>query len=234
MHAALWATRYLDITGCDVAAMEGPDELRPRRARLWHDWFRRGSPRTPPMTGSPAACSARPAGTGTTPASGPVARPSAPRSLRDGDDTGYADKPGLDLFWRRLVNGDYSPVEPLAERVAAAFLGVRLECAQCHKHPFDRWSRADYRAFANIVADVQFGLSPDGLAAAAALLEDRRKADPGASCRRSPASARSSSRTDPPVGSPTPTPAARSPPAPSAGPSCPRAATRASDSSTGS
>src|SRR5262249_31090767 len=40
MHAALWATRYLDITGCDVDAMEGPDELRPRRARVWHDWFR--------------------------------------------------------------------------------------------------------------------------------------------------------------------------------------------------
>ena len=40
MHAALWATRCLDITGCDVEAMEGPDELRPRRARLWHDWFR--------------------------------------------------------------------------------------------------------------------------------------------------------------------------------------------------
>jgi hypothetical protein len=40
MHAALWATRYLDITGCDVAAMEGPAELRSRRARLWHDWFR--------------------------------------------------------------------------------------------------------------------------------------------------------------------------------------------------
>ncbi len=33
MHAALWATRYLDITGCDVAAMEGPENLRPRRAQ---------------------------------------------------------------------------------------------------------------------------------------------------------------------------------------------------------
>src|SRR5262249_9659833 len=40
MHAALWATRFLDITGCDVAALEGPDDLRARRARQWHDWFR--------------------------------------------------------------------------------------------------------------------------------------------------------------------------------------------------
>jgi hypothetical protein len=28
MHAALWATRYLNITGCDVAAMEGPEQAR--------------------------------------------------------------------------------------------------------------------------------------------------------------------------------------------------------------
>jgi hypothetical protein len=99
-------------------------------------------------------------------------------ALRDGNDKAYADQPALDLFWRKLVNGEYSPVEPIAERVAAVFLGVRLECAQCHKHPFDRWTRADYRAFANTVADVQFGLSPEGLAATASLLDERRSADP--------------------------------------------------------
>jgi hypothetical protein len=179
MHAALWATRYLDITGCDVAAMEGPDELRPRRARLWHDWFRaRFAANTPyDRIAHGVLCATS---RDWDDAQGWARREAErTRALRDGDDTGYADKPGLDLFWRRLVNGDFTPVEPLAERVAAAFLGVRLECAQCHKHPFDRWSRADYRAFANTVADVQFGLSPDGLAAAAALLEDRRNADPG-------------------------------------------------------
>ena len=178
MHAALWATRYLDITGCDVDAMEGPDDLRPRRARLWHDWFRKRFADNAPTTRSPAASSARPAATATTPGPGPGREAGRMLALKGGGDTGYADKPGLDLFWRRFVNGEYAPVEPLAERVAAAFLGVRIECAQCHKHPFDRWTRADYRAFANTVADVQFGLSPDGLAATAALLEDRRKADP--------------------------------------------------------
>ncbi len=178
MHAALWATRYLDITGCDVDAMEGPDELRPGRARLWHDWFRaRFAANTPyDRIARGVLCATSRDGDD---ARGWARREAArSRSLRDGHDTGYADKPGLDLFWRRLVDGDYSPVEPLAERVATVFLGVRIECAQCHKHPFDRWSRADYRAFANTVADVQFGLSPDGLAATAALLNERRKADP--------------------------------------------------------
>ncbi len=179
MHAALWATRYLDITGCDVAAMEGPGELRPRRARLWHDWFQARFAANLPYDRIARGVLCATSRDGDDARTWARREAERTRCLHGGDDTGYADKAGLDLFWRRLVNDAFTPVEPLAERVAAVFLGVRLECAQCHKHPFDRWSRADYRAFANIVADVQFGLSPDGLAAAALLLEERRKADPG-------------------------------------------------------
>ena len=46
------------------------------------------------------------------------------------------------------------PIDQWGEKTAAAFLGVRLECAQCHKHPFDRWTQADYRAFANLFASI--------------------------------------------------------------------------------
>ena len=34
--------------------------------------------------------------------------------------------------------------EDAARSVSQAFLGVRLECAQCHHHPFDKWSREDF------------------------------------------------------------------------------------------
>ena len=33
----------------------------------------------------------------------------------------------------------------LAENTAQAFFGTRIQCAQCHNHPFDRWTMADYR-----------------------------------------------------------------------------------------
>jgi hypothetical protein len=38
--------------------------------------------------------------------------------------------------------------ERLAARVARAFLGVRLDCAICHDHPFQHWKQADFRGLA--------------------------------------------------------------------------------------
>jgi hypothetical protein len=42
----------------------------------------------------------------------------------------------------------------LAEDVAQAFLGLRIQCAQCHNHPFDRWTQDDYHGFAAFFARV--------------------------------------------------------------------------------
>jgi len=36
----------------------------------------------------------------------------------------------------------------LTENVAQVFLGMRVQCAQCHNHPFDRWTQDDYYGFA--------------------------------------------------------------------------------------
>ena len=35
----------------------------------------------------------------------------------------------------------------LAENVAQAFMGMRIQCAQCHNHPFDRWTQDEYYGF---------------------------------------------------------------------------------------
>ena len=35
----------------------------------------------------------------------------------------------------------------LAENTAQAFFGIRIQCSQCHNHPFDRWTMDDYRGF---------------------------------------------------------------------------------------
>src|SRR5260370_25218931 len=76
----------------------------------------------------------------------------------NGFSTPYAEKKSLDLFWRRQQP---LPPDQWGQKTAAAFLGVRLECAECHKHPFDRWTQVDYRAYGNIFAGITFGVQPD-------------------------------------------------------------------------
>lgn len=43
---------------------------------------------------------------------------------------------------------------PLTENVAQVFMGMRIQCAQCHNHPFDRWTQDDYYSFAAFFAQI--------------------------------------------------------------------------------
>lgn len=43
-----------------------------------------------------------------------------------------------------------------AESTAQLFLGVRLQCAKCHNHPFARWTQDDYYSWANVFARVKY------------------------------------------------------------------------------
>jgi hypothetical protein len=41
-----------------------------------------------------------------------------------------------------------------AENVAQVFFGIRTQCAQCHNHPFDRWTMDDYYSFAAFFSQI--------------------------------------------------------------------------------
>ena len=43
-----------------------------------------------------------------------------------------------------------------AEATAQVFCGVRLQCAKCHNHPFDRWTQNDFYSWANLFARVDY------------------------------------------------------------------------------
>ena len=49
----------------------------------------------------------------------------------------------------------------LAENVAQVFLGTRIQCAQCHNHPFDRWTMDDYYGFASFFSQVGYKQAED-------------------------------------------------------------------------
>jgi hypothetical protein len=42
----------------------------------------------------------------------------------------------------------------LSENAAQVFMGIRTQCAQCHNHPFDRWTMDDYYGFAAFFSQV--------------------------------------------------------------------------------
>ena len=53
-------------------------------------------------------------------------------------------------IWYRSVRTPQDYVESIAQ----AFLGVRIQCAQCHHHPADRWSQADYYGLAAVFSRI--------------------------------------------------------------------------------
>src|SRR5690606_33997510 len=49
---------------------------------------------------------------------------------------------------------NFQKPEERAIGFAYAFMGIRIECAQCHKHPFDQWSKDDFDQFAKLFSNV--------------------------------------------------------------------------------
>ncbi len=153
LHAAVWATKLSDITGNNTQALENPQPTQPKRSQMWHDWLRKRVAENAPYDQIVRDVLTATSRDGQTPEEWIEFVKKIDEQSAKGFKTDYPDKKTLDLFWRRQ---QAVPAEQWGEKVAAAFLGVRLECAQCHKHPTDRWTQDEYWAFANVFAQVTF------------------------------------------------------------------------------
>jgi hypothetical protein len=153
LHAAVWATKLSDITGNNTDALEQPVQLRPKRSQMWHDWLRKRVADNVSYDQIVRDILTATSLDGQKPEEWLEFTKKVEEQAAKGFATDYPKKKTLDLFWRRQQQ---VPVEQWGEKVAAAFLGVRLECAQCHKHPTDRWTQEEYWAFANVFAQVTF------------------------------------------------------------------------------
>jgi hypothetical protein len=61
------------------------------------------------------------------------------------------------VAWYKRVKEPKNQIEDVAQ----LFLGVRMQCAQCHHHPFERWSQDDYYSLAAFFSQV--GRKPSGV-----------------------------------------------------------------------
>ncbi len=82
----------------------------------------------------------------------------------------------LDQFAKELLSGQgllsdhpaahfYKVVKDpgeMASTLSQSLLGIRIECARCHHHPFDRWSQDDYYGMQAFFTGVKFKATPRG------------------------------------------------------------------------
>ena len=86
--------------------------------------------------------------------------PELVREMIAGDGL-WTDEPEVNFVMAGYDDGEGFNSNKLAGRAVRAFLGQRIDCAQCHDHPFDHWKQNE---FAGLAAHFgQLKLSPVGV-----------------------------------------------------------------------
>lgn len=149
-YAAFWATRFSDWTGNDTRYLANP--YRPRQSKQWHDWFRDKLTRNVPYSALATGVVAATSHEGQKPEEWQAWAKAEDQRLKGKDwNFEYGKRKTLDLLYIKARNLD---PDNLALQISYCFLGVKIECAQCHKHPMDRWTQADFGSFASTFAYV--------------------------------------------------------------------------------
>ena len=65
----------------------------------------------------------------------------------------FHTRESMPYYWARR---NVRQAEEKALSFAHSFLGVRIQCAQCHKHPFDQWTQQDFKKFQAFFEPIQF------------------------------------------------------------------------------
>ena len=123
-YAAWWANKLCDFTGCNPTSISSLLEVAREdgyvKATRWYDWIYEKIASNRPYVELVEGIML------------------ANLSRSSGD--------GMPYFWTRQ-----SLEEPkdTAMSVAHSFLGIQLQCAECHKHPFDQWTQNDFADFSN-------------------------------------------------------------------------------------
>ena len=171
-YAAWWTTRICDWTGCNDNQLNNVNPAaRQNGSKDWYEWvYQRVAENMPYddlMEGIVVAQSRKP---------GESYREFCERmsSYYQQDDASFADQPGLIYFWGRR---NFQSTEDRAIAFAYTFMGTRIQCAQCHKHPFDVWTQDDFQQFEKFFARVQFNRTGGSRDEYQAILEDLDLAD---------------------------------------------------------
>lgn len=155
-YAAWWANKLCDILGNSPRNFQGMTGA-PETARNWFRWIERRVGENQPYDELVAGMVLGVARSPEESYEEFMKRESA--YFRTKDPADYSQRESTPYFWARR---NLRQPEEKALAFSYAFLGVRLECAQCHKHPFDQWTQDDFNRFKAFFEPIRYGLGPDG------------------------------------------------------------------------
>ncbi|MCD6050997.1 MAG: Protein of unknown function (DUF1553)/Protein of unknown function, partial [Verrucomicrobia bacterium] len=144
-YAAWWATQMNDWTGNNAAQLRGAGEKEysAELSRLWYDWIESRVARNEPYDKLVAGIVLATGRTKEGQSYEEYAREMSSYFKKE-NPADIADRPNMPFFWLRQ---NVRKPQEKALAFAHSFLGVRIECAECHKHPFDQWTKTDFMQF---------------------------------------------------------------------------------------
>lgn len=144
-YAAYWAMKFGDWTGNaeSTGTLGGERGLNGEKSKLWYKWlFKRVADNEPYdklVEGIALAVSRKPKQA--------YVDYCAEMSsyFKASNPADFAERPNMPFFWMRKT---LAKPQSKGLAFAHAFLGVSLQCAECHKHPYDQWTKHDFDQFA--------------------------------------------------------------------------------------
>lgn len=155
--AAWWTNKLCDFTGCNPRQQA---ELGQETAEQWYTWILRRMEKSIPYDQLVADIVLAKGRDDDQSWDDYVTQTSA--YYRDDEPADFTERSTMPHYWTRR-----SMQEPKDRALAFAhsFLGIRLQCAQCHKHPWDQWTQQDFNQFTAFFETIQFGVRPEDQAA---------------------------------------------------------------------
>lgn len=143
-YVAWWTTKICDITGNSDDKLNNVTPVQAEASKQWYEWVekrvRENMPWDRIVEGIVMANSRNPGETYQQ-----YCENVSKLYHKDGPGaSGYAERQGLAHFWARQ---NFQTSEDRVIAFAYTFLGTRIQCAQCHKHPFDQWTQDDFKQF---------------------------------------------------------------------------------------
>ncbi|MCA8996388.1 MAG: DUF1549 domain-containing protein [Planctomycetaceae bacterium] len=151
-----WTTRLCDLTGSNAGYLGGTEMAQPV-AQQWRDWIERrvrDNIGYDEIVRDMVLATSRPAGQ----QYGEFTAQQSRFTARSGGDDFTAPGNPMPHYWYR---SNQSAARDKVLTFGYTFLGVRLQCAECHKHPFDQWSQQDFQNFMQFFEPVKAGQPPE-------------------------------------------------------------------------